>query len=399
MTAQNPPVSRRRIIGFTVFCAVCIAGALLYFVYSRAKSGNPAAPPGNSLPTSNYQIMPAHPGADPASAETKRGLPQALPALSAPAKPSVSDKAAATSQDALSAKQIPQPKLPLLFRITALSESYGQVGEINLLDPNAPIAVSSLRCERLHFAAGAGVCLNAERHMLVTYSGVVFNRDFQPRHQLRLSGLPSRVRVAPNGRTAAFTVFVSGHSYAAANFSTLTTFVDLDKGETLVDDMEKFMVTRDGERVQGADFNFWGVTFKRDSNGFYATLATGGHTFLVEGDFAARQAKLLRPGIECPALSPDNSRVAFKKRTGGAMSPVSWRLSVLDLRTMQERQLAETRSVDDQVEWLDNNSLLYSLPAAASGTAATNTWTVPADGSGTPRLLVPNAYSPVVLRE
>jgi hypothetical protein len=72
---------------------------------------------------------------------------------------------------------------------------------------------------------------------------------------------------------------------------------------------------------------------------------------------------------------------------------------VLDLRTLQERQLTETRSVDDQVEWLDNNSLLYSLPAAASGAAVTNTWTVPVDGSGTPRLLIPNAYSPAVLRE
>jgi hypothetical protein len=156
------------------------------------------------------------------------------------------------------------------------------------------------------------------------------------------------VRVAPNGRHAAFTVFVSGHSYAEANFSTLTTFVDLDKGETLVDDMEKFAVTRDGERLQAADLNFWGVTFKRDANGFYATVATGGRTFLVEGDLAARQAKLVRPDIECPAVSPDNNRIAFKKRMGGIMGRISWRLSVLDLRTLQERQLTETRSVDDQ---------------------------------------------------
>ena len=45
-----------------------------------------------------------------------------------------------------------------------------------------------------------------------------------------------------------------------------------------------------------ADFNFWGVTFARDGNRFYATLGTGGKTYLVEGDVAARQAA--RPARE-----------------------------------------------------------------------------------------------------
>jgi hypothetical protein len=207
------------------------------------------------------------------------------------------------------------------------------------------------------------------------------------------------VRVAPNGRYAAFTVFVSGHSYAGADFSTLTTFVDLEKSEAVVEDMEKFALTRDGEPMKAADLNFWGVTFKRNGNEFFATVGTGGRTYLVEADVTTRQAKVVRPDIECPALSPDNTRIAFKKRVGGTISPVSWRLSVLDLRTMQEKPLAETRSVDDQAEWLDNNTVLYSLPAPEAGSTAINTWAVPADGSGKPRLLIPNAYSAVPLRE
>ena len=40
-----------------------------------------------------------------------------------------------------------------------------------------------------------------------------------------------------------------------------------------------------------------------------------------------------------------------------------------------------------------------SLIVTQSGTAVTNVWTVPADGSGEPRLLVPGAASPVVVRE
>jgi hypothetical protein len=156
---------------------------------------------------------------------------------------------------------------------------------------------------------------------------------------------------------------------------------------------------RDGRLFKAVDFNFWGVTFARDSNRFYATLGTGGHTYLIEGDLARREARVLRPGVECPALSPDNTRLAFKKRTGGVVTAVAWRLSVLNLVTEQEWELAETRSVDDQVEWLDDRHVLYSVLASPLWAVVTNVWSVPGDGGGTPELLVPGAASPVVVRE
>jgi hypothetical protein len=169
--------------------------------------------------------------------------------------------------------------------------------------------------------------------MFASYGATVFDGDFQPLHQLRLSGVPSRVRVAPDGRRAAITVFVSGHSYAASDFSTRTSFVDLRTGELVLDNMETFTVRRDGDVIKAADFNFWGVTFARDGNRFYATLGTRGQTYLIEGNLERREARVVHAGIECPALSPDNTRVAFKKRTGGVITAVTWRLSVLDLAT------------------------------------------------------------------
>jgi hypothetical protein len=60
--------------------------------------------------------------------------------------------------------------------------------------------------------------------------------------------------------------------------------------------------------------------------------------------------------------------------------------------------LAETRSVDDQAEWLDDGHLLYSLPEGNQPTAVTDTWVVPADGGGTPSLLARAAFSPAVQR-
>jgi hypothetical protein len=138
------------------------------------------------------------------------------------------------------------------------------------------------------------------------------------------------------------------------------------------------------------------VTFARDDNRFYATLGTGGRTHLVEGDLAGRRVRVLRANVECPSLSPDGRRLVFKKRIQGR-GPVVWRLHALDLATLAETPLAETRSVDDQVEWLDDRRVLYAL-GDPGGTASTDTWVVPADGGGHPALLTRGAFSPAVVR-
>jgi hypothetical protein len=65
-------------------------------------------------------------------------------------------------------------------------------------------------------------------------------------------------------------------------------------------------------------------------------------------------------------------------------------LHVLDLETMKETPLAEKFPVDDQVEWLDNDRVLYAR--------SPDTWVVPADGSGAPRKFLSNALSPAVVR-
>ncbi len=46
--------------------------------------------------------------------------------------------------------------------------------------------------------------------------------------------------------------------------------------------LESYAITRDGRAYRAADVNFWGVTFADDTH-FYATLATGGRTYLVRG--------------------------------------------------------------------------------------------------------------------
>jgi hypothetical protein len=212
------------------------------------------------------------------------------------------------------------------------------------------------------------------------------------------SGIPSRTRLAPDGGLGAMTLFVTGHNYSDGSFSTATSIVDTNSGAS-VGNLEQFKVLRDGVPIEAPDFNFWGVTFARDGNRFYATLGTAGQTYLVEGDVAAREMRVLRDGVECPSLSPDNTRLIFKRLTSSG--PVrTWGWSVLDLATLQDRPLmAETRNVDDQAEWLDNDHILYAMPdEGPPATIATHIWVAPVDTDEAPRIFLRFASSPAVIR-
>jgi hypothetical protein len=287
----------------------------------------------------------------------------------------------------------------LLFLSTAVGPSYGKVALASLDAPAGERVPTALQCDRVYFAGGNGFCLgnNVVGGFLSSYSAYSFADDYMPRFTFNETGIPSRVRVSPDGRLAASTVFVAGHGYDDAGFSTYTALRDLTTGE-LLGDLEQFAVWRDGARFEPVDRNFWGVTFTPDSQRFYATMGTGGQTYLVEGQIAAREMRVSRPGVACPSLSPDGTRLAYKRQVGSAGRP-HWTLHVLDLATGAETALtAETRSVDDQVEWLDDSHLLYALaPNGPPRGPEASIWRLPLSGDP-PTLFVPNAYSPAVVR-
>jgi WD40-like Beta Propeller Repeat len=259
--------------------------------------------------------------------------------------------------------------------------------------------VTPLRCERVHLAGARGICLEAQRGAITSYHAVLFDRSLRKLHSAALAGAPSRARMSPDGKLAAMTVFVSGHSYASPGFSTRTSIIDAQDGKMIVDDLESMTVLRSGQPFKRTDFNFWGVTFTPDATGFYATLQTGGQTLLVQGDLAARQMQVLARNAECPSLSPDGKRLAFKRRIEPPpQGRVAWSLHVLDIASGQETALAkETRSVDDQVEWISEREIAYAMPDD-SAPAATQTWALAADGQRAPRPLLPLALSPAVAR-
>ena len=283
------------------------------------------------------------------------------------------------------------PSRPFLMFISLVpGKAFKHVVMAPLDAPDGARFVTPLQCDRVYYAGTRGLCLGATAER--TYVARVFDERFTTLHTLPLTGAPSRTRLSPDGRRAAFTVFDEGHSYADGVFSTRTTIVDTIAG-TPIGELESWTVTRDGTPFKNADFNFWGVTFAPDGNTFYATLRTKGSAYLIEGDVDARTAKVLLQGAECLSLSPDRARVAFKKRLGGAGG--WWQLSLYDLSTHASRALSgDSESVDDQVEWLDASNLIYFRPNAEANII----WRLPVDTGGPPQAFVREGFSPAVVR-
>jgi hypothetical protein len=365
---------------------------LLVVQRSRQQTASPQAetsapPPPASKPQTPETAPGSLPKAETPSKEEKKGEEKKEVAKKETVHEAAPPPAAAPAA-------VPPRKL-LYFRANALGDNYGKLAVAPLDALDRPQFSPELACDRVHFSNGKGVCLASDRGVFTTYSAVLFDRNLRRvGWTIPLNGIPSRTRVSPTGRLAAITIFLSGHSYASLAFSTQTTIVEIATGKTLVD-LEKFSVTRDGVPFQSPDFNFWGVTFQKDDNRFYATLWSKAKTYLVECKLAERSAKVIHEGVECPSLSPDNTRIAFKKRMPG--NRVIWRIYLLDLKTFAETPLGETHNVDDQVEWLDNDHILYALsdnPGGAS--ASTNVWVLPAKADGVPQILRKGGYSPSV---
>jgi hypothetical protein len=293
---------------------------------------------------------------------------------------------------------VPVTQMPegpsLLFSEVEGGDAFGRLALVRLPLPassSPPRLITPLSCRRLHYAHGWGVCLASDESALpVRHTAFVFDREFRRGQTLDLTGPPIRARVSPDGRRAAMTVFASGHSYADGTFSTRTTIVDTHEGRVLIPDLEALSVLKDDAPFKRADFNFWGVSFEADGDHFYATLKTEDQRYLIRGSIDARNARVVRPDVECPSLSPDGRRIVFKKPLG---TGVGWRLHVLDLATGHERPLDQiAHSVDDQVDWFDAGRIVYH----DGSDAGAGIWMLDVDGAAPPTLLLPGAYSPAV---
>lgn len=285
----------------------------------------------------------------------------------------------------------------IVFRNTATGQGYGHVAVVPLADPAGPRSILDPTCDRVAATALDMSCLSTERSITPSYTARVFNAaGTTQRAEWALPGVPSRTRFSPDGTMVATTSFVSGHAYAAIGFST-DTEIRRVRGGTAVPALETWTLLIDGQQSAPLDRNYWGVTFIDDTT-FYATvgMTTVGRTYLVRGDIARRTMTAVVDTVECPSLSPDGTRIAFKRVTSGAGPTVHWTPAVYDIASGRVTVLSvEKRSIDDQIAWLDDATLLYGVPNATPGD--TDVWSLPSDGRGAPTVLIPHAWSPTVV--
>ncbi len=347
-----------RVVVFVAIVVACVASSTVYVGRAVARAHRSAPPPGIHV-TEGASLAPD------ASAGT-------------------ASTAGIRTTEAASLNATQGPKI--LFVNMIPDKTIGKLAVAPLSNPDSTRAVADLKCERVYYGGGRGVCLTRGGPLNSSYVAKVFNANFKVLREFSVQGIPSRARVSADGHYGATTMFVRGDNYASGNFSTRTGIVDLRTGHTVVD-LEKLPVFREGKRFSNRNFNFWGVTFARDDNHFYASLGSGAKTYLIKGSMRSRILQVIHTRVECPSLSPDGTKIAFKRSVGNRGD---WRLYVLNLRTSRETRVAGDDPIDDQAEWLDNGHLVYGNDNVV--------WKVPANGKGKPTKLLSYAYSPVVIR-
>lgn len=294
------------------------------------------------------------------------------------------------------AEQQAAPDGPFVaFRHTGPDREYGVVATVPLDDPGGSRVFTGATCDRVAATRTRASCLRTERGVVTRSVAEDLDADWQVVDSTPLPGLPSRTRLSPDGALVASTSFVTGQSYAQVGFSTATEIRDRDG--TDYGNLETFALTVDGRASSPTDRNMWGVTFADDDDTFWATVATGARRYLVQGDLSERALTTVADDVECPSLSPDGTRIAFKQ-AGTVDGAPGWTPAVLDLETGVRTILTgETRNLDDQLEWLDDSTLLYGL-ARPDEAGVTDVWSLNVESDARPELFIEQAWSPSVVR-
>ena len=214
-------------------------------------------------------------------------------------------------------------------------------------------------CTRVHIAAERGVCLSQIDGVVTSFATSFFD-PATPETTIKsyASALPSRARISPDGRFSSVTAFISGASYEdiGGGSSTIVTIDDIDGSGNTLTSLVQYEVDSDDPRYDNLEPQYWGMTFANDDE-FYVTGFFGDEPEVMRGSIETQTLVPTGWDGSCPSLSPDGKTIVFKEpRLDGGFS-----LAAVDIESGRRWVINESKSVDDQVEWLDNDTILYAV--------------------------------------
>ena len=99
-------------------------------------------------------------------------------------------------------------------------------------------------------------------------------------------------------------------------------------------------------------------------------------------------------GSSAGAASPGHLTAEFfSRQTGARLTHVPYKGNAEAIRNVLA---GETHNVDDQLEWLDDDTVIYGMPRSDQA-GVTDVWALDTDASADPQLLVEQAWSPSVV--
>lgn len=266
----------------------------------------------------------------------------------------------------------------------------GDDGERRLLDRS---------CDRFHTAEGTLLCLTQTSLGLYQAQLIDLTDPESPVVHSEVAALPSRARLSQDGQWASWTVFISGSGYQdVGGFSTVVRIRDIAAGRSA--DMSTYEVVSDRTEFKFDEPTYWGVSFGTDGE-FWVTGQFDGFLEVLKGSTVDQTLTPTGLTGSCPSVSPDGKTLVYKRQVIEYGKADRYQLVAHDLETGNEWELGESRSVDDQVEWLDNDTILYGLHAPGVEVAAASfpefdVWQLDIAEGSEPELLIPLADSPSV---
>lgn len=397
---------RWAIIGATIVVAMLLATGAVFLAMERRSADLAAREAAAIEELAMVAELPVDADASTTTSVPREGLPAPRDSAEAgrveTSVPETAMPATATSPTTVSGDVAPAPVGTGVFEAGELvfvsrvpGDDYGTLGAIG---SDGKRRSYDLECARAYAAAGVLLCLESAGMFVPAGTATVrsVSDETFPEIWQRPSGLPSRARVTPDGSQLAFTGFVAGHSYLQiGEFSTETIVATPTTRGIRAEHLE---VASDEPRFGAIDGNWWGVSFEPGATSALLTYGTGPSIEIMRADLNTTTVAPL--GIEggCPSVSPSGRYVVVKRPDARIDAPLA--LILHDLETGEEQLLNEPRFVDDQVEWLDDDTILYALPRDNELIQPVfDIWALDIGADAVATMVVPYADSPAVYRD